>query len=244
VELTDAGRALLADARAVSREVGALVARARSLLHGVEAELSFAVDVQLPIPVLTSLLNEFRAAYPSVTLRLHVEAVGAVAQLVLERLADLGVGGPIPSTAEGLEFIPLGAINMVAVAAPNHPLAELAHDRLTAAQVHQHVQLVLTDRSKLSEGQDFFVVSGQTWRLADLGAKHALLLAGVGWGGMPEPMVAADLASGRLVRLPLAAWNNAEYQLRAVRRTDQTLGPAGAWLLERLKALDRAASLR
>jgi hypothetical protein len=29
------------------------------------------------------------------------------------------------------------------------------------------------------------VVGTKSWRLADLGAKHALLLAGVGWGNMP-----------------------------------------------------------
>ena len=43
----------------------------------------------------------------------------------------------------------------------------------------------------------------ETWRIADLGAKHALLFAGSGWGLMPEPIVRDDLASGRLVRLDL-----------------------------------------
>jgi DNA-binding transcriptional LysR family regulator len=56
-----------------------------------------------------------------------------------------------------------------------------------------HTQLVLTDPSSLTEGQDFGVVGTKSWRLADLGAKHALLLAGVGWGNMPEPMVRDDL---------------------------------------------------
>lgn len=41
----------------------------------------------------------------------------------------------------------------------------------------------------------------QTWRLGDLGAKHALLLAGIGWGNMPAATVRAGLQSGRLARL-------------------------------------------
>src|SRR5438309_8177420 len=49
----------------------------------------------------------------------------------------------------------------------------------------QHRQLVLTDRSELSQGKEFGVFSANTWRLADLGAKHAFLRAGLGWGGMP-----------------------------------------------------------
>jgi len=48
---------------------------------------------------------------------------------------------------------------------------------------------VLTDRSPLTEGQDLGVIGSQTWRLADLGAKHMLLKEGIGWGYMPEPMV-------------------------------------------------------
>ena len=39
--------------------------------------------------------------------------------------------------------------------------------------------------------------------LGDFGAKHALLLAGIGWGSMPAAMVQADLEAGRLPRLDL-----------------------------------------
>ena len=44
-------------------------------------------------------------------------------------------------------------------------------------------------------------MSPSTWRLADLFAKHAFLLNGLGWGGMPMHAVQDDLAAGRLVEL-------------------------------------------
>ena len=47
-----------------------------------------------------------------------------------------------------------------------------------------------------------------------LGVKHALLLAGLGWGGMPEPAVRADLKTGRLVKLNLHNWRGGEYNLQ------------------------------
>src|SRR5690606_27000276 len=47
-ELTDAGRALLADARAIIDETDALLARARGVRQGLESELSLAVDVMFP----------------------------------------------------------------------------------------------------------------------------------------------------------------------------------------------------
>ncbi len=67
VALTEACLAGLEDpagegARAVTREIGGLLTRARSLLQGVEAEVSFAVDVMLPTSALTGILDAFRAA--------------------------------------------------------------------------------------------------------------------------------------------------------------------------------------
>ncbi|MEY2883827.1 MAG: transcriptional regulator, partial [Pseudomonadota bacterium] len=98
----------------------------------------------------------------------------------------------------------------------------------------RHLQLVLTDRSRLTEGQDFGVRAMRSWRLGDLGAKHALLRAGAGWGNMPEPMVADDLATGRLVRLQLPDWPGVTYPLELLHRADHQPGPAARWLMARL----------
>jgi DNA-binding transcriptional LysR family regulator len=91
----------------------------------------------------------------------------------------------------------------------------------------------LTDPSSLTEGQDFGVVGTKSWRLADLGAKHALLLAGVGWGNMPEPMVRDDFTAGRLKRLDLPDSPSGLYRLEAIYRTDTPPGPAASWLIQR-----------
>ncbi len=233
VALTEAGQALVPNVRAVAGEVDSLLARARSLLDGVEAEVSLVVDVMMPMHALTNILEDFRAVFPTVRLRLHVEALGAVVQLVQDGTASLGVGGPVPTKIEGLEEIPLCLLAMVPVAAPHHPLATIS-GRIMPAQARDHVQLVLTDRSRLTEGQDFGVVASRTWRLADIGAKHAMLLAGLGWGWMPEAMVDDDLAAGRLVRLTLDMFSA---RLRALYRTDRHPGPAGRWLLDRLQSV-------
>ena len=46
-------------------------------------------------------------------------------------------------------------------------------------------------------------MSSKTWRLADLFAKHAFLLNGLGWGGMPMHAVQRDINEGRLVELAI-----------------------------------------
>jgi DNA-binding transcriptional LysR family regulator len=231
-ELTEAGRALLVDARAVTDEVDGLVARARGIRQGLETEVGLAVDVMVPSRTVAGVLRDFQAAFPTVDLRLHAEALGAVAALVLDRRADLGLAGPDILDLPEIDRRALGSVELVPVAAPSHPLAQMTEIR--PGETRQHLQLVLTDRSPLTDGLEFSVLSPRTWRLADLGAKHALLLEGIGWGNMPRHSVAADLAAGRLVALCLPEAPVLQYRLHALWRKDSRPGPATTWLLDAL----------
>lgn len=231
-ELTAAGMALLADARAVADEADGLMARARGIRQGLETEVALAVDVMVPSHTVAGMLRDFQRVFPTVNLRLHVEALGAVAALVLDRQADLAVAGPDVFDLPELERMAVGSVELVPVAAPGHPLAE--ERQIAPGEARQHLQLVLTDRSPLTQGREFSVLSPRTWRLADLGAKHALLLEGIGWGNMPRHAIASDLASGRLVELHLPEAPPAIYGLRALWRKDRLLGPATTWMLDAL----------
>ena len=88
----------------------------------------------------------------------------------------------------------------------------------------------------LTAGRDFAVMSPRTWRLADLGAKHALLREGIGWGNMPLPMVESDLFAGTLVRLALPDGTGGRYRFSVIWRRDCPPGPAGRGLVERFAA--------
>lgn len=231
-QLTEAGRAVLADARIVGLAVDGLLAKARGLQSGLEAEVALVVDVMAPMQTLVSAFEAFSGAFPTVPLRLYVEAMGAVTQTVRDGVAGVGLSGPLDLGMDGLERRQVGAVRLVPVAAPSHPLAT-HRGAVPVAEARRHLQLVLTDRSALTAGRDFAVLAVQTWRLADLGAKHALLLAGIGWGSMPEPMVHDDVAAGRLVRLKLDAWDNA-YPLHLVHRLTAPPGPASRWLVKRI----------
>jgi DNA-binding transcriptional LysR family regulator len=235
--LTESGRALLSDARAVAGNVDAFKARARGLAGGLEAELSVAIDVMLPTPILTHAVAEFSLRFPEVPLRLYVEALGAVLQPVLDGNCAFGIVGTLPDVPASVVRERLMEVQMVPVASPSH---SLGHHRgpLTINDLSGHVQLVLTDRSNLSKGTEFGVVSAKPWRLADLGSKHAFLRAGMGWGGMPLHLVQADIEAGALVILDVVEvprkgmW----LTLSAAFQAEAPPGPAGRWLIERIKA--------
>ena len=235
--LTSQGVALLAEARAVVSRMDVFKARAKGLSNGLEPELSVVVDVMFPLDQLTNAIAAFQTEFPATPLRLYVEALGAVLQPVIEGRCVVGVMGSLPTAPRELTRERLLSIGWAFVVSPTHPLA-LVKGPIPARVLAQHRQLVLTDRSELSRGKEFGVFSSNTWRLADLGAKHAFLRAGLGWGGMPMGVIKSDLANGSLVKIGIEDIPNANLVMvmSAVFRTDRPPGPAGRWLIEHLKS--------
>ncbi|WP_149137172.1 LysR family transcriptional regulator [Cupriavidus campinensis] len=235
-KLTDEGSALLAQARLVIGGMDGFKAKARAISDGLEPELSVVVDVMYPMTSLTDAVGAFRSEFPHTPLRLYVEALGAVMQPVLAQTCRLGISGSMPSVPDVLDAEKLLDVPMMTVTASSHPLAS-TNRILRPMELKEHVQLVLTDRTTLTEGTTFGVFSPQIWRLADLGAKHAFLRAGFGWGHMPVAMVQDDLDCGKLVPLRLEAFqpHTPPIAMFAVFRKDTPPGPAGRWFLKRLR---------
>jgi len=229
--LTEAGKALLADARAVSLKVDSMRSRAKALSAGLEAEVSLVVDVMFSTCTLVRILHAFQREFPTVSMRLRMEGLGAVTELVMNRVCRIGISGWMPGMPDTIERQSCGFVTMVPVASPLHALAQI-DGRIPSAVLREHTQLVLADRSTLTAGQDFGVLALRDWRLGDLGSKHALLRSGIGWGNMPLELVKDDIDAGRLVHLDINEGNSISFPLYVIHRGDDEPGPAGKWLMQ------------
>jgi len=234
--LTKEGEVLLVDARSVVAGVDAMKARAKGIAGGLEAELTAVIDVFVPIARIAETAHEFRSQFPSTPLRLYVEALGGAVQPVIDGRASFGIVGSLPVLPPGLIKERVTEVSFIMVAAADHPLSSF-RGVVPRDELARHVQLVLTDRSSLSEGREFGVMSISTWRLADLFAKHAFLLSGLGWGGMPLHTVTKDIAEGRLVELSVedVPAGGLALPMSAIYREAEPPGPAGRWMIDRLK---------
>lgn len=232
--LTPEGKAMLPDARRMIGVLNDMRSRAEGMKLGLESELSIAVDVSLPSPALVETLKGFERQFPSVTLKLNVGALGVVWDQLLHKNCDIGFGGQLIGDSDELVSFRVGDASMVPVAAPTHPLA-IYKGRVPLAVVRENIQLVISDVSRMTEGKDFGVFAYRTWRMTDMSTKRDLILSGLGWGGLPTWMVAADIAEGRLKPLDLEPYPIRPYSLFAFHRADSTPGPAATWLIERFK---------
>lgn len=234
-KLTEAGKAMLTDARRIVADLQVMRARAKSIRQGLEAEVSLAISVMVPSEALVSVLREVREKFPTVSLNLNVGELGMVMDMAASGKADIGVGGALLKHDDTITAEKIGHSFMVPVAAPNHPLGELRRP-LNLADVREEVQLVVTDASGLTNGRHFNVLSYKTWRVSDIATKHQLIRGGLGWGGLPASLVRRDLRDGRLVALQLDAYEQGEYPLYALRRTANPPGPAASWLIEAFRS--------
>jgi len=230
-KLTEAGKAMLEDARRILGDLQLMRARVKSLREGLEAEVSVAISVMVPSRAVVDVLHEFRERFPTVSLNLNVGELGMVMDLVLSGKTTIGIGGAVLKQDDSIITERIGHSFMLPVAAPNHPLAQINRP-LTLGDVREEVQLVVTDASGRTKGRDFNVLSYKTWRVSDIATKHQLIKAGLGWGGLPASILHDDLRSGALVHLDLDAYEQGEYAIYSMRQLANPPGPAAAWMIE------------
>jgi DNA-binding transcriptional LysR family regulator len=234
--LTDQGRALLDDARAVAGDVDLLKARAKSLAGGLEPELSVAVDIMFPDATFTHAVGAFQKEFPATLLRFDMES-SAVIEPVLNGRCAIGVVGSWAPAPPQLTLETLLTVRVPMVVSPSHPLAS-RRGRIPIAALAEHVQISHIDTCDLSRAfGEARARYPKFWCLSHLGAKLAFLRAGFGFGGMPLHAIEEDLSSGALIEITPedAPPGGHVVEMGAVYRTDSPPGPAGRWFIDRLK---------
>src|SRR5260221_3389256 len=87
---------------AVVRRADEIKNQARDIGKGLECELPITIDSLFPLERLTEILKEFGSEFPTVQIRINVEAMGAVQSDVLESRSILGIIGSLLNLPPGL----------------------------------------------------------------------------------------------------------------------------------------------
>ena len=243
-KLTEAGRVLLGDAKAVVGQAEALRGRAQNMADGIEPELSLAVAEMFPTDAVIEAVRALQATFPQLPITLHTESMGTVETRVREGTVLFGICPDLTySTNDGLERRFLTKITLVSVVAAEHPLATYPGP-IPIKELERHVQLVLSERDWLvarAKGKPVSnvlrgVVSPHAWRFVDLATRYSFLKAGLGFCNMPLHMVAAEIEAGRLKRIEVEGWGEAAFTVPyfLLLRRGHEPGRAGCWLIRHL----------
>ncbi len=236
--LTDEGRRILAAGEALLAAARRLDTLATALSGGWEPTLHLVVDGALPFAPIASALRDFGALGLPTRLRVDTEHQAGTVEAFRREGADLVMALDLED-AGAVRAEPLPPLGMSLVARRDHPLASGADLDRTA--LSDHVELVVQDSARrfVTAPREPWFGNAHAVYLSDFHGKRAALLAGAGFGWMPDPLIAEELASGRLVRLPMREGATWTYRPQLACRADTPLGPAG----QRLHALLLAASV-
>jgi DNA-binding transcriptional LysR family regulator len=232
--LTAAGTAVARDARRLLAGADALKARAASIASDVEPELVFAVDAFIPHEPLIASLKALRDQFPTVPVSIFTESLGGSEQRLRDGVAQFAIYPMPPSGYGDLNADFLAPIDIIPVVGSDHPLAREL-EPISRETLEPHVQLVLTDRTPLTQNFSGGIVSHHVWRFADLPTRLEFLLAGFGWCRMPAHLVRGPIAEGRLKALELAESAAFQFLAHVVSVRGREIGRAGRWLIEDLR---------
>ncbi|MBJ94851.1 MAG: LysR family transcriptional regulator [Rickettsiales bacterium] len=232
--LTPAGQRLLEGSRQVIEQARQLSRTAAELRDGWEPELFVVVDGALPMSAITSCLRRFADPQIPTRLRIDVEYQEGVIDRFENQPADLAMVLGLAGDAdqEGLECRALGALELLLVASPQHPLAAQI---VTEGSRADHAELVVRDSSPrfARDSKRSFMGSRNVVYLSDFHSKRIALLEAAGYGWIPRHFIAADLSQGRLqvLKAEPCTWT---YEPQLISRQGQSLGRGGRLFVKTL----------
>ncbi|UTW11190.1 LysR family transcriptional regulator [Marinobacterium rhizophilum] len=198
--LTPAGKAFYPQARKLLGQVQSLETLGHHLAQGTPPSLALSLSAMCAYPLWLETVRGFCQRFPQMRLSINTQHLSGVLESLLKEKADLAIG-PHTGLDERFEFVRVGAIEMLTVAAPTY-LSGAGERILSQAELRACPHILLSDTGSVSPFDHVHVIpGGQRWYVGDYQMKKALLVAGLGWARMPAQMVQTQLETGQLVAL-------------------------------------------
>ena len=199
-QLTPAGKELLAEGRRLLLEIDSIANRVKRVATGWEPELTIAFDGVISQKILLELVEQFFAGNPPTRLRLRHEILSGTWETLARGEADIAIGVTEPqSIPAGIQMEVMGELNFVFTVSPQHPLATI-NGPIGNDLLIKHRAIAIADSARQFEPRTVGLLPGQDVLTVPTSAmKIKALLAGLGCGFIPEPMVKSYLKSGHLI---------------------------------------------
>jgi DNA-binding transcriptional LysR family regulator len=206
LQLTEAGKLLLGEARAVVERLAALEDRLRQRPDVIAGTVTIASVYSVGLHTLPAPMKTFLRAHPQVNLRLTYRRTDEIYQACLDGDADLGVVA-IPGRRSQIEIVPLRPDELVLVCPPEHALAR--RPRLTAASLANQRFIAFDRDIPTRRLVDRFLRAARTsvsitMELDNIETIKRSVEAGLGISILPRSALQNEVKAGTLVARPFA----------------------------------------
>lgn len=232
-ELTPKGKALWIEGKRLLEQAARIEKLADHYSEGWEPNFDLVIDASLPMePVMKAMKVLVDRAIPT-KIQVKVEAMRGVQKRFEQDQAHMMLVKEYQPSPH-LKAVPLPQITFVLVAAREHALAGMHNIDLN--HLLEHVELTIHDSSETSTDRlDEHQFGGdRVFYMHGFMSKKAGLMMGLGFGWMPDFLIADELAAGTLVELTYEGGSRSSFTPLLVYPTDQPLGKAGELILEEI----------
>lgn len=228
-KLTTEGEALLKKARKIISECSEFSDFATVLKTGVEPVIRIGLDAVSCHDDILRAIKNFFDEHPRTDVELEQGVLGEMPEKVINGELDAAFA-PVIVEHGDLECHTVMKVRMIPVYAP-----EMLGDKpLTLPNLKKCNQVVVRDSSQLSSHMSFGVLKGgKTWRIATNGLKKSLIVAGLGWGRLPEADVREELAKGKLKEIELPGIETSDFDVAIQVHRHRPHGPVLEALIKR-----------
>jgi DNA-binding transcriptional LysR family regulator len=226
-KLTPSGEQVLSRARKLLDAERDLVATCAELKSGWEPVLKVVVDAIFPLTPVLEVVRKLKQLKASTRVLISVDSLSAVEQRFEAEQATVMVT-VLPPTLIDLSSQALPRLKARLVVHRNHSLAK--RDKVSTTDLADQVLLTVRGSDPRLQLATRALDQQSTVHLPDFHSKKAAILAGLGFGWLPEWLIADELSRGTLVALPLK--EGASHAFTPILATRGTLGPAGRELVD------------
>jgi DNA-binding transcriptional LysR family regulator len=198
--LTPAGEQVLAKARALLAAEQALFSACEALRNGWEPVLRIVVDAIYPVERVLQLVARLKAQRAPTRVLFDVDSLAAVEQR-FEAVSASAMVTVLPVNISDATLTPLPRLTARLVAHRKHPLA--LRKSVSAKELEAHLLLTVRGSDPRLQLATRALDQLSTVQLPDFHAKKAAILAGLGFGWLPDWLMADDVRKGTLVPLAL-----------------------------------------
>lgn len=240
--LTPAGQFLLQQGRQLLLASRQLEDAVRQLDTGWEQHLRIAVDSIVPLAPLLSCIDRFHQLGRLTQIHLTEQVMAGSWEALQSGRVDLAIGLSGEGVSGQFDLLPMADAEFVFAVAAHHELAQL-HRPVSAADLTQQTAVIVSDSAlDLPSRNSGLFDSRQQLFVANMHAKIAAQVAGVGIGFLPRHLIQRQLADGSLV-LKQCEVPRPKVALFIGRRRQSNHGRALQWFVEQTAQLNWAQVL-
>ena len=233
-QLTPHGRRVLESCRALLAAESDLAATVQELRAGWEPKVSVVFDGIVPVEPLLRAVGRLVADHAPTRIDVRAEFLGGVEDAFERTQADLMIA-VLPPRGSGLTSVALPPLHASLVAHAKHPLSRGRQDERS---LDAHLLLTVRGSDPRLHLSTAGIEAHSTVHLNDFASKREAILAGIGYGWLPDGLIASELSRKTLRRIKWTRPSRHIFHPRLYHRGRP--GPAARQLIAALASSRRA----